>query len=490
VAGRGAAAHRPPALAVRLGRGPLVGIVAGLLLVGTFVDRTRPGPAAPSGAAEEASVMPTAAPASALSSTFYCAGATVSAAGANAGSVVVANPRNQEARGSVTVFTTNAPPRVVPLAVAPASVAEVSLGQLGVGIAAAAVVDLQAGQVAAELSVSGPQADGGVTPCASSGSGQWYFADASTARDASLLLSLFNPFPEDAIADMSFGSDQGRAAPGDLQGVVVPARSLVVLDIGEQVRRRESIATALTVRTGRLVATQTLGRTAPGRAGTSVTLGAPSLAPLSYFPDGLTADGIVERYSVYNPGPREAEVTLEVNLDEGVAEPFEIRVPAGDRVTVTLNEEARIPKGVGHSTTVRSSNGVSIAVTRTVEAAAPTRSGRADTLGARRASKRWIFPAGGTSQSVDEVVVVQNPGTTPASVSLTGLTGGQEVAFPQFQGVTIEPGRRQVFRIGDALRRAPLPVVVNASSEVVAERAVYLTGRTGGLSAVMGIPLE
>jgi hypothetical protein len=473
-----------------LGRGPLIGIIAGLLLVGAFVDRTRPGPAAPSGAAEEASATPTAAPASALSSTFYCAGATVSAAGTTTSSVVVANPRNQEARGSVTVITTNASPRVVPLVVAPSSVTEVSLGQLGPGIAAAAVVDLQSGQVAAELSVSGgPQADSDVTPCASSGSGRWYFADASTARDASLLLSLFNPFPEDAIADLSFSSEQGRAAPGDLQGVVVPARTLVVLDIGEQVRRRESIATALTVRTGRLVATQTLGRTLPGRAGVSVTLGAPSLAPLWYFPDGLAANGVAERYSLYNPGTREAEVTLDVNLDEGVAEPFEIRIPAGDRVTVTFNDEARIPKGVGHSTTVRSANGVPIAATRTVEASVPSRSGRADTLGARRASKRWLFPSGGTSQTVDELVVVQNTGTTPASVSLAGLTDGQEVAFPQFQGVTIEPGRRQTFRIGDALRRAPLPVVVNATSEVVAERGVYVTGRPG-LSAVVGIPLE
>ncbi len=473
---------------MRLGRAPLVGIVAGLLLVGAFVDRTQPGPAAPSGAAEEASAMPTAAPASALSSTFYCAGATLTAAGTTAGSVVVANPRNREARGSVTVITTNAPPRVVPLVIAPSSVAEVSLGQLGPGIAAAAVVDLQSGQVAAELSVSGPQGSD-VTPCASSGSGRWYFADASTARDASLLLSLFNPFPEDAIADLSFSSEQGRAAPGDLQGVVVPAGTLVVLDIGEQVRRRESIATALTVRTGRLVAVQTMGRTAPGRAGVSVTLGAPSLAPVWYFPDGLATTGVVERYSLYNPGSREAEVALEVNLDEGVAEPFEIRVPAGDRITITFNEEARIPKGVGHSTTVRSANGVPIAATRTVEAATPTRSGRTDTLGARRAAKRWLFPAGGTTQIVGQTVVVQNTGTQPASVSLAGLAQGQEIPLPQYQGVTIEAGRRQAFGIGDALRRAPMAVVVSSTSEVVAERAIYVTGRSG-LSAVVGIPLE
>lgn len=474
---------------MRLARAPAAGVVAGLLLLGGLVDRTRPDASPPPRPAQEASVMPTAAPAAALSSTFYCAGATATAAGTSGASVVVANTRNQEARGSVTVVTTAGPPRILPLVVAPSSVTEVSLGQLGPGVAAAAVVDLQSGQAAAELSVFGSQGDGDVTPCASSGSGEWFFANGSTARDASLLLSLFNPFPEDAIADLSFSTDQGRAAPGDLQGVVVPARSLVVLDIGEQVRRRESIASAVRVRTGRLVAAQSLGRTTPGRVGISLTLGAPSLAPVWYFPDGLVAKGLVDRYSLYNPSSREAEVALEVNLDEGVAEPFEIRVPAEDRVTITFNDEARVPKGVGYSTTVRSVNGVPVAAIRTVEGSVPSRSGRADSVGGRRASKRWLFPAGGTTQGVDEVVVVQNTGTQPTSVSLSGLVGGQTLALPPFQGVVIEPGRRKAFRIGDALRQAPLAVVVNATSEVVAERGVYVTGRAG-LSTVAGIPLE
>jgi Family of unknown function (DUF5719) len=474
---------------MRLARGQVLGVVGGLLVVGALVDRTRPEAGPPPKAAEEASAMPTAAPAEALSSTFYCAGATTTAAGTSTASVVVANTRNEETRGNVTIVTTAGPPKTVPLVVGPSSVAEVSLGPLDPAVAAAAVVDLQSGQAAAELVVSGGQSDPDVTPCASSGSGRWYFPDGSTARDASLFLSLFNPFPEDAIADLTFSSEQGRAAPGDLQGVVVPARSLVVLDIGEQVRRRESIATTVVVRTGRLVAAQSLGRTAPGRTGVSVTLGAPSLAPLWYFPDGLATNTVVERYSLYNPGLREAEVALEVNLDEGVAEPFELLIPAGDRVTVTFNDEARVPKGIGHSTTVRSGNGVPVVATRTVEAAAPARSGRADTLGARRGSRRWLFPAGGTSQVVDEVISVQNAGTQPSSVSLLGLVDGQAAPLPEFQGVTIEPGRRQTFRVGDALRRAPLAIMVNATSEVVAERGIYATGRQG-LSVVVGIPLE
>lgn len=471
-----------------LGRAPLLATIAAVLLVGGLVDRTGSGARPPARPAEEASAMPTSAPATALSSTWYCAGATATAAGTSAASVIMANPRSQPTRGAVTIVPTAGPPRTVPVEVAPFSVAEVGLGALTPSAAAAAVVDLQSGEVAATLATFGGQ-DFDVTPCASAGSERWYFADGSTARDASLSLSLFNPFPEDAIADLAFSTEQGRAVPADLQGVVIPARSLVVKEITEHVRRREAVATALSLRTGRVVAAQSMGRTAPGRVGASVALGAPSPAPLWYFPDGLVAATVAERYSLFNPGPREAEVSLEVSLDEGGAEPFEITVPAGDRVTIALNEESRIPKGVGHSATVRSVDGVPVVASRAIEAGGTAGAGRADSLGGRRAARRWLLAGGGSNQSLDEIIVVQNPGPGTASVSISGLGGGQEVRAEKLQEVKVEPGRRLVFRVGEHLRRSSLPVLVRSTSPVVTERSAYGVGRSGR-SATVGIPLE
>lgn len=465
----------------------VVAIIAALLLAGGLLDRAGPADRRPARAAEEASAMPTAAPPPALSSTWYCAGATATAAGPSTASVVMANPRSRPTRGVVTIVPTTGPPRTVPVDVAPFSVTDVALGSLAPGTGAAAVVDLQSGEVAAELTMSGA-AGSAVTPCASAASQGWYFADGSTARDASLSLSVFNPFPEDAIVDLSFSTDQGRAVPADLQGVVVPARSLVVKEITEHVRRRESIATRMTLRTGRVVAAQTMGRTAPGLAGVSVGLGAPSPAALWYFPDGLVTSEVTERYSLFNPNPREAEVSLEVNLDQGAAEPFEITVPAGDRVTLALNEESRIPKGVGHSAVARSVNGVPVVVSRSMYVGGSSGSGRTDTLGGRRAANRWLFPAGGASQSVDESVVVQNPGPTAASVSVSGLVG-QDLPMEKLQGVRVEPGHRLAFRLGEHARRFPLAVLVTSTSPVVSERSAYSLGRPGR-SATVGIALD
>ena len=155
-----------------------------------------------------------------------------------------------------------------------------------------------------------------------------------------------------------------------------------------------------------------------------------------------------------------------------------------------LNEEPRIPKGVAHSTTVRSLEGVPVVVTRTFEAAAPApRAGRADTPGARRATTRWAFAAGGATESVDEWVVIHNVGGQLATVSFTGLAAGQPLAVEGLQGLVLTPGRRLAVRVGDHVKRADLPLVVRSSAPIVAERALYAVGQTG-LSSAMGIPLE
>ena len=470
-----------------LGRVAIVAVLLGVLVAGGIADRAARPPA--TSLRTDATLMPTAAPPDATSSTWYCAGATATAGSPASGTVVVANPRPRPANGTVTVVTSEGGTRTAPVQVGPLSVTTLSLAQLGPGAFAGAVVDLDAGQVVAELAATGSRNDD-VTPCASAASDRWYFADGSTARDASLWLSLFNPFPDDAIADLSFSTDQGRASPADFEGIVIPARSLVVKNVGDHVRRREAVSTEVTVRRGRVVAAQTQTRTIPNRAGLSMLLGSPSLGGEWYFPGGLVANGVVERYAVANPGPEEAKILVEVHLDEGAAEPFELSVPPHDRLDLVLNDESRIPKGVGHSATIRSLNGVPFVATRVVEATSSDPwSGRADTMGAPRTARAWAFAAGGATGDLQEVVVVQNVGPVPARVSFTGLAAGTALAIDGLQGLTIEPGRRRAISVGDHATRNQLPLVLRSSVPVVAERVLQRQGAPG-LSMTMGIRLE
>ncbi len=477
---------------MRPGRTPIVILVLALLVAGGIADRAKRPSSRPAASAVERSLMPTGGTPGALSSTWYCAGATANSGGPAPATIAISNPGELNARAIVrTVAEQGEPPPRIPVTVAPRSVAMVKLAPVPGAAHGAAVIELDSGLAVVELVVGGGTATAGefaVTPCASSASRSWYFASGSTAKDASLHLSLLNPFPEDAIVDLSFATDAGHAVPADFQGIVVPPRGLVVVDVGSHVRRREAVATEVAVRSGRLVAAQTMSRTLAGRAGISAILGAPSLGGDWYFPDGVAGGGVTERYAIANPAPQEAKVLIEVTLDEGAAEPLERTIPANGRLDVVMNPEAGVPVGVAHSVVVRSLNGVPVVASRELEAAPPSsRLGRADTLGARRLGRTWLFAAGGVEEAFDEWIVVHNPGTRPTTVSITGLAEGQMLAIEGLQQVTIPPGRRQAFRLSDHVKRTPLPIVVRSSVPVAAERALYRVG-AAGFSATIGIP--
>jgi hypothetical protein len=471
---------------VSVRRLPVVAAVAALLVGGGVADRAdRPAADVPAAAAARA-VMPTAPPAGALSSTWFCVGATADAGGRADGVVSVANPTERPVTGTVTVVPVAGETKAVPLTVEARSVTAVALRDALQAPFAAALVDVGAGQVAAELVVRGPLGSD-ATACSSRASDRWYFADGVTAKDASLAISLFNPFPEDAIVDLSFSTDQGRAAPSAFRPVVVPGRSLVVREIGEHVRRRNAISTAVAVRTGRVIAAQTQTRTAAGAAGLSVALGSPSLGTVWHFPNGLVADGAGEHFAVSNPGTDEATVLFQVIADEGVVEDFERTVPARGRLDVVLDEEVGLPRGVGHATTIRALDGVPVVASRTLVFTAPTpRVGRADTLGARRSATKWLFPAGGGGGPLTEYLVIANVGGRPARVSASGLVGGETV--PVGEEVEVGPGRRAVIAVAGRSGGA-MPVLVTSSAPVVVERDAHVPG-SPGVWASMGIPLS
>ncbi len=464
-------------------------VVTVLLVAGGLADRTsRPRPALSPATANRA-LMPTSAPEDALSSTWFCVGATAAAGSPADGVVSVANPTDRPVSGTVTVVPVTGQTRTAPVAVAPQSVTRVALRDVISAPYAAALVDLDEGRAVAELVVHGP-ADSDATPCSSRASSRWFFADGATAKDASLVMSLFNPFPEDAIVDLSFSTDQGRASPAAFRPIVVPAGTLVVREIGEHVRRRNAISTALSARAGRVVAAQTQTRTAPGKAGTSVALGSPMLGSVWHFPAGLIADGVAEHFAVFNPGATEATVLFQVTLDEGVAEDFERSVPANGRLDVVLNEEVGVPRGVGHSATVRSLDGRPVVVSRTLEMSSPSpQPGRTDTLGARRAASRWLFAAGGASDVSDESVVVVNPGARAATVSIEGLAGEKLTGVESLRSIAVGAGRRVVIRIRDHVKQDPLPLLVTSSAPVVAERVLNLSSPPGVWASV-GVPLS
>jgi hypothetical protein len=470
------------------GRLPVLVVIASLLVAGGLADRA--GRRSTSEAVD-LPAGPQAAPASATSSTWYCTGAPARPEGPAMGTVVVVNAGTRPLRGRVTVVPDKGSSRSVPLRLSAPGRAAVRLADVLTADNASALVEVDGGQVVAELVVQAPQGDS-VTPCASSASDTWYFAEGATTRDANQVLMVFNPFPEDALADLSFSTETGRAVPQALAGLVVKGRGMLAVSVGDHVRRRAAVSTIVRSRVGRLVVARFQLFDGTGdvpRSGLSLALGAPVPRPVWYFPEGVAGDGVTERIQIFNPSAREARVEIDVLLDQGEADPVELTVPAVARVTFTVNEEPRVPPNVGHATVVRAANRVAVVAERTVEAQPPSvRTGFAVTLGATRAESRWAFAAGEPDAAVEEWVTVLNPGPRAVTVGVTALDNGTRVRVPALGRLRVPARARLPIRLADHLPRPVASVVVQATGPVVVERDLYRASAPGRAMA-MGIPL-
>ena len=470
------------------GRLPVLVVIAGLLLAGGLADRAGRGATSHAVSLQPG---PVAAPASATSSAWYCTGAQARPDGQAVGTVVVLNTGTRARRGSVTVVPDQGDPRSVPLRVAAGGSASVRLADVVTADNASALVELDGGRVVAELVTQGPRGDS-VTPCASSASDSWYFAEGATTRDANEVLMVFNPFPEDALADFSFSTETDRVVPQALAGLVVKGRGMVAVPVGDHVRRRAAVSTIVTSRVGRLVVARLQLYDGTGdvpRSGVSLALGAPVPRPVWYFPEGYAGDSITERIHVYNPSAREARVAIDVLLDQGEADPVELTVPAFSRVTFTVNDEPRVPPKVGHAAVVRATNGVGVVAERTVEALPPAiPTGIAVTLGATGTASRWAFAAGEPDPAVEEWITVLNPGNRAVTVAVSALVDGNRVRVPALQRLRVPARGRLVLRLPNYLPRPVRSVVAEATGPVVVERDLYRTSGPGRAMA-MGTPL-
>ena len=485
----GRATVGPPADRSR--RLPVFIALAALALAGTLLDRLPRPDDTRTRLTAAVATMPVAAPATALSSTWFCAGGTATTEAVEGlvaeGAVTVANASDRELKGTITVVPNEGDAKTVPLTVGPLGRTRVLLREVVAAPYASALVELDGGSVVVDHDISGPSGYS-TAPCASAASDHWYLAEGSTAREDSMRLAIFNPFPEDAIVDLSFSTDQGRAVPSDFTGLVVKGGRLLVVKVEDHVRRRNNVAVTAVARSGRVVIDR-LQLRGGATKGISLALAAPSPGTRWYFPEGLVAEGVSERFHLYNPGTTEAQVSLELTLEEGAAEPFDLTVPPRERVTVVASEEERVPRNVAHAATVISMNDVPVVAERSLLAAAPaSRTGVSDALGARRTARTWVLAAGAATETLDEWVVLLNPGDEDVTVSLQGLAGGQLLDIATLQDLPLPAGRRQAIRLTDHIKRPDLSLLVRSSGSIVVERGIYVVGGPG-IALSSGIPL-
>lgn len=345
------------------------------------------------------------------------------------------------------------------------------------------IVEIFGGDASVEHEIFGP-GDFAVGPCASTVSNQWYFPAGTTAKDTRQYLAIFNPFGEDAVVDLTFATDEGLKRPEALTGLVIPARSRTTVRVHAHIRRQDHVATFVAARTGRVVAEQSNLFEGGGRRGVSMTLGAIAPAETWTFAESLVAPGVSQEISILNPSGSEAEVNFETHLDgDEVIEPETLTI--GPRSAVTVNLGDKVRQGLGHFVVVRSTNKEVVAAQTVYSGPPAPHSGVAMYLGASRPARRWLFASGRSEAGRDEWIVGANPGTRMSKVTITVLAAGQLLVPSGFEALAIGADGRGNFRLGDALQRAEIPLVVCSDRPIFVTRGLY----GGGISLGYGVPM-
>jgi hypothetical protein len=511
-------------------------VVIAAIVVALSVAGGGDGSGARAELARERAPLATAGDDDALTATWYCAGGTLGDATFADHTVVLANPSAVEATVDLTAFAVVAPEPVlvdldtsqdiaadlvltppeagpatevtIAIVVAPASVERIRIADLEgfAGDTVAVLVESDSGSLIAEHLVTGPEG-AAMAPCSSTSAARWIFAAGTTRRQAHQVLAVFNPFPGDAVVDITFTTDGSRRSPQIYEGLVVPSGSVLPIDITGVVTLFDVVSADLTVRTGRVVTDRIVdfgtGADAGGvsvAAGTSVPAGTWIFGARSEAP---TADAVV----VHNPGEREAIVDIEVYLDRpdenGLIEPIGITIRPGRTEVVLLSGDAerigqarvvdateRLPDGVGYWAAVRSINGVAVVADRISVGPLDAAADAAVSPGVAAAATRHLTTSG---DGIGEIVLVNPASDRIAGISMTALVDG---AVYELAGTEVAPLGRTVIDLAAIGVPADALLVIEATEPVVGERRLAV-GRAGltssptipAAAAVTGIDL-
>ena len=461
-------------------------------------------------------------------STWYCAAGFATPDGANDHLVILTNESEQPVRGSLTLFPslldTLGNPVPFERAVQPVEIA--AQGQQVVALSSVvatldpllstptgsfvgALAEFEAGGVSVQHAMVTP-AGQDQAPCATSAGTSWWFASGTTTNSVSYQLYLLNPFPDDAVVDITFLTDGGARTPSAFTGRLIPSQSLTMLDLAPSFAPWDQVTAEITTRTGRVVAERIqLFRNDEGPVGLSLTPGTNVLSEQWFFPAGNAGAGAAESFVIFNPNPEPAEVEFELKPDSadraGDIAPLGVSMGPNERWVVnvslhpnhpvdtvaTLDATTVAARGERFFVSIRSFNGVPVVAERLLTRPVELGVGVSTSFGVTRSSTDqvlaippWFVPGAPEDASVvrqGELAVLNPAGNTIARVDV--LAGGQNGIVLR-ERAELAPRRRASFDLNTLLEPGDEWIRIESSAGVMAELVVAPAGSIASTATV------
>jgi hypothetical protein len=307
----------------------------------------------------------------------------------------------------------------------------------------------------------------------------WYLAEGATAGGMETWVLVQNPNTSAVTVDLTLQTEGGPLTPAGLQNVEIPAASRHSFNLGLYVETY-NVSTKVGS-SGAVICERAMYGN--GRQWGHDSIGAPDYTFMWLFAEGCTGEGFETWVLVQNPMSYQQEVALFFSDEAGpIAAYPRFNIPANSRVSVNVGDYVQSYNVAVTVTTWNEAGGTVDTDGKIICERAMYDSARTwgtDSIGsASIAAPAWSLPEGSTAGGMETWVLVLNPSSEAAVVSLVFMTDTGIVIPPDLQGVTLPPFSRRSFNVGAYVQSFDVSTLVDAADPVVCERSMYGPGRT------------
>ncbi|MDQ6673604.1 MAG: DUF5719 family protein, partial [Chloroflexota bacterium] len=262
-----------------------------------------------------------------------------------------------------------------------------------------------------------PTADVPVAPQLPKESRRWYFAEGSTRTPFDVSFALQNPNPQSTVAHFLFVTPEGKQTPFDMRLDPNSRMTLKANDVMPSAEFATIVNTDVPVYVERSMYFGHDGHSAPGARQTS---------QVWYLAEGSTVTPFETWVLLLNPNTVPTQVQMRFMREDGTVVDHGELVPPMGRKSVYVNA---LFSTSGFATQVTADQPI------VVERAMYFDNGQGghDTLATAVPGRTWYLAAGASSGGFDTWLLLENPGSLPASVNVSFMTDtGRVITQPVF----------------------------------------------------------
>lgn len=311
---------------------------------------------------------------------------------------------------------------------------------------------------------NGDDTKGAISP-----STTWYFAEGNTKPGFDTWILMQNPNTVPTTVTLTFYKEDGTTVTQKMLIPHVSRESLMVNLVlpngafGTKVEADQPIIAERAMYKDKKSGLDSVGATAPSKTW--------------YLAEGNTQNGYDTWLLMMNPNDAAATTTVTYMRENGPPVTKTYTVGAHSRASIYVDQEvpdSRLGMKIESSLPIVADRSVYFASGQAVEG----------TTASPILSKLWYLPEGSTANPFWENVLVMNPGSAPANITVTFMKEDGTNVAKQY---TVNPTSRFTIEVNNVVPNSALSTKVESDQPIVVERTMYFNDFKSGHNS-MGIP--